>query len=50
MKKELVEEIKELLSVHVMNKLIKRERPKRLLVALVQRKGNEGEGDKIWSN
>ena len=50
LKKESMNEKEELLSVHAMNRLVKRERPERVFMALVQGKGDEEEGDETGSD
>ena len=49
-KKESVDRKDELLSVHAMNRLVKRERLDRVFMALVQGKGDEEEGDETGSD
>ena len=48
--KDSVEKKKELLSVHAMDKLVKRERPNRVFMALVRGKGDKEEGDETGSD
>ena len=48
--KESMDKKEELLSVHAMNRLVKRERPERVFIALVRGKGDEEEGDEIGSD
>ena len=45
-----MEKKEELLFVHAMNKLVKRERPERVFMALVQGKGDKEEGNKTGSD
>ena len=50
LEKESVYRKEELLSVHAMNRLVKKERPDRVFMALVRGKGDEGEGDETGSD
>ena len=48
--KEPIDRKEELLSIHAMNRLVKRERPDRVFMASVQGKGDEEEGNKTRSD
>ena len=50
LEKESMDKKVELLSIHAMNRLVKRERPERVFMALVRGKGDEEEGDETESD